>query len=169
MRMGVVIVSMEPQAKKTVLRKFTYGLYAVTAAHDDERGIFTANWLSQASFEPPLVMLSVENDSSTLPLIRASGRFAICPLEEGQRQLAGALGKPKARAGDKYAALDLAVVDTASGVPALADSLGYIICDVREEMPAGDSVVFVAEVVEARSFSDSPPLEMRQAGFRHAG
>ena len=160
---------MDPQAKKIVLRQFTYGLVAVTAAHEGERGVFTANWLSQASFEPPLVMLSVENDSSTLPLIRGSRRFAICPLDENQKTLAGALGRPKARAGDKYATLDLAVVDTESGVPALADSLGFVVCDVRHEAPAGDSVVFLGEVVEARSFSDTPPLEMRAAGFRHAG
>jgi flavin reductase (DIM6/NTAB) family NADH-FMN oxidoreductase RutF len=162
-------MELDQAAKKKVLRDFTYGLYAVTAAHEGERGVFTANWLSQASFEPPLVMLSVENDSSTLPLIRASGRFAICPLREGQRELAGALGRPKKRAGDKYETLDLAVVETVSGVPALAESLGYVVCDVQSEAPAGDSVVFVAEVVEARSFADDPPLEMRQAGFRHAG
>jgi flavin reductase (DIM6/NTAB) family NADH-FMN oxidoreductase RutF len=160
---------LDQAAKKKVLRDFTYGLYAVTAAHEGERGVFTANWLSQASFEPPLVMLSVENDSSTLPLIRASGVFAICPLDEGQKDLAGALGRPKARAGDKYEALDLAVVETASGFPALADSLGYVVCRVDAEVPAGDSVVFLGEVVEARSFSDAPPLEMRRAGFRHAG
>jgi flavin reductase (DIM6/NTAB) family NADH-FMN oxidoreductase RutF len=162
-------MELDQAAKKKVLRDFTYGLYAVTAAHEGERGVFTANWLSQASFDPPLVMLSVENDSSTLPLIRASGRFAICPLDEHQKQLAAALGKPKARAGDKYDTLDLAVVESEQGVPALADSLGYVVCDVREEVPAGDSVVFLAEVVEARSFSDAPPLEMRPAGFRHAG
>ncbi|MGH2618455.1 MAG: flavin reductase family protein, partial [Thermomicrobiales bacterium] len=162
-------MELDQAAKKKVLRDFTYGLYAVSAAHEGERGVFTANWLGQASFEPPLVMLSVENDSSTLPLIRASGRFAICPLAEGQRDLAGALGRPKVRAGDKYETLDLAVVETANGVPALAESLGYVVCDVQSEAPAGDSVVFVAEVVEARSLSDTPPLEMRQAGFRHAG
>lgn len=162
-------MELDQAAKKKVLRDFTYGLYAVTAAHEGERGVFTANWLSQASFDPPLVMLSVENDSSTLPLIRASGRFAICPLDENQKPLAAALGKPKARAGDKYEALDLAVVESERGVPALTDSLGYVVCDVRDEVPAGDSVVFLAEVVEARSFSDAPPLEMRQAGFRHAG
>jgi flavin reductase (DIM6/NTAB) family NADH-FMN oxidoreductase RutF len=160
---------LDQAAKKKILRDFTYGLYAVTAAHAGERGVFTANWLSQASFEPPLVMLSVENDSSTLPLIRASRRFAISPLAEGQKDLAGALGRPKKRAGDKFVTLDLAVVETASGVPALADSLGYVVCEVRSESPAGDSVVFIAEVVEARSFADTPPLEMRQAGFRHAG
>ena len=160
---------MDPQAKKTVLRHFTYGLYAVTAEHAGERGVFTANWLSQASFEPPLVMLSVENDSSTLPLIRRSGLLAICPFVVGQRELAGALGRPKARVGDKYAAYDLSIVPTESGIPALADALGYVVCRVRSEVPAGDSVVFVAEVIEARILNDGEPLTMREAGFRHAG
>jgi len=162
-------MELDQAAKKKVLRDITYGLYAITASHQSERGVFTANWLSQASFDPPLVMLSVENDSSTLPLIRESGRFAICPLEEGQKDLAAALGKPKARAGDKFATLELKIVATAAGIPALADSLGYLVCDVQAESPAGDSVVFIGEVVEARSFSDAPPLEMRVAGFRHAG
>ena len=93
----------------------------------------------------------------------------LCPLDKNQKALAGGLGRPKAHAGDKYATLELAVVDTESGVPALADSLGYVVCDVRHEAPAGDSVVVIGEVVEARSFSDTPPLEMRSAGFRHAG
>lgn len=162
-------MDLDQAAKKKVLRDFTYGLYAVTAAHDGDRGVFTANWLSQASFDPPLVMLSVENDSSTLNLIRASGKFAVCPFDDEQKKLAADLGRPRARAGDKFATLELNVVETASGVPALADTLGYVVCDVLSESPAGDSVVFIAEVVEARSFSDAPPLEMRAAGFRHAG
>ena len=162
-------MSLDPNAKKTVLRQFTYGLYAVTAAHAGERGVFTANWLSQASFEPPLVMLSVERDSSTLPLIRASGRFTVCPFTAGQRELAGALGRPKARAGDKFAATNLAVVETASGDPALADALGYVVCRVQAEMPAGDSVVLLGEVIEARVLHAGEPLTMREAGFRHAG
>ena len=160
---------MDLDAKKTILRQITYGLYAVTAAHGDDRGVFTANWLTQVSFDPPLIALSVERDSSTLPLIRASGRFAVCPLAEGQRDLAGALGRPKARAGDKFAALGLAVASTASGIPALADSGGYVVCEVRSATDAGDSILFVAEVVEAAVFADIEPLTMRAAGFRHAG
>jgi flavin reductase (DIM6/NTAB) family NADH-FMN oxidoreductase RutF len=160
---------LDPAAKKTVLRQFSYGLYAVTAAHDGARGVFTANWLSQVSFEPPLVALSVELESSTLPLIRASGRFAICPLRSDQKELAGALGRPKARTGDKYETLDLSIVETAADVPVLAETLGYVVCAVAQEVPAGDSVVFVAEVIEAGLFDEGEPLTMRAAGFRHAG
>ncbi|MGH2561261.1 MAG: flavin reductase family protein [Thermomicrobiales bacterium] len=160
---------MDPDAKKSVLRQLTYGLYAVTAHHGDERGVFTANWLSQASFEPPLVMVSVENDSSTLPIIRASGRFTVCPLSAEQKELAGALGRPKKRAGDKFETVILDVVETVAGDLALAVSLGYVVCEVRWEMPAGDSVVILGEVVDARVFGEDAPLTMREAGFRHAG
>jgi flavin reductase (DIM6/NTAB) family NADH-FMN oxidoreductase RutF len=160
---------MDLQAKKSVLRQITYGLYAVTAAQEGERGVFTANWLSQASFEPPLVMLSVELESSTLPLIRASGYFTLCPLGEGQRELAGTLGRPKARAGDKFIALEGGVLTTEAGTPALSDALGYVVCQVRGEMPAGDSVVILGEIVEARVLTEGAPLSMAAAGFRHAG
>ena len=161
--------TLDPQAKKTVLRQFTYGLYAVTAAWGEERGVFTANWLTQVSFDPPLVALSVEHDSSTLPLIRASGRFGICPLVSGQTDLAGALGRPKAKAGDKFAKLDLDVLDTAAGVPVLTDTMGYLVCQVTADHPAGDSTLLVAEVIEAGLFREGEPLTMRAAGFRHAG
>lgn len=163
--MGVL----DPGAKKTVLRQFTYGLYAVTAAHDDDRGIFTANWLSQVSFDPPLVALSIENDSATLDLIRADKHFTICPLADGQRELAGNLGRPKSRAGDKFAAYDLETVPTHRGTPSLSVALGFVECALESETPAGDSVVLIGEVVEARILNDGEPLTMRAAGFRHAG
>lgn len=162
-------MALDPDARKTVLRQFTYGLYAVTAAHGDERGVFTANWLSQVSFEPPLVALSVEHDSATLGLIRASGRVVVCPLAEGQRELAGNLGRPKRRTGDKFAAYDLQTIGTESGHPALAAALGYVVLSLVSETPAGDSVVLIGEVVEARALHDAAPLTMRDAGFRHAG
>lgn len=160
---------MDPAAKKTILRQFTYGLYAVSTRTASDRGIFTANWLSQVSFEPPLVAVSIEHDSATLSLIRESGRFTISVLADGQRELAGALGRPKARAGDKFSALDLPVVETEAGDLALANALGYVVCAVRSETDAGDSVVIIAEVVDAQALAEGDPLTMRAAGFRHAG
>ena len=160
---------LDPSDRKRVLRSFTYGLYWVTAEHGGERGIFTANWVSQASFDPPLLMLSVEKSSSTLALIRESGRFVIGPFRADQRELAGDLGRPKSRAGDKFAAYELSVHELDSGGVALADSLGALACAVQSETDAGDSVVFVAEVVEARALDDGEPLTMNAAGFRHFG
>lgn len=160
---------LDPAARKSLLRSFTYGLFWVSAEHEGERGIFTANWVSQASFDPPLIMLSVERESSTLPLIRASSRFVVGPFRSDQRELAGDLGRPRSRVGDKIAAYSLDTVALATGGFALADSLGAMACDVRSEAEAGDSVVFVAEVVEARVLGEGEPLTMSAAGFRHFG
>ena len=82
---------LDQAAKKSVLRLFTYGLYAVTCAHEDVANVFTANWLTQVSFDPPMVAVSVENDSASLPLILASGLFAVNVYAAGERELAGAL------------------------------------------------------------------------------
>ena len=47
---------MDNALKKTVLRMFTYGLYAVTAKPGADISVMTANWLTQCSFEPPLTL-----------------------------------------------------------------------------------------------------------------
>jgi flavin reductase (DIM6/NTAB) family NADH-FMN oxidoreductase RutF len=114
-------------------------------------------------------MLSVESESSTLPLIRGSGRFVVCPFAADQKELAGNLGRPKRRAGDKFAVFDLTTVITESGDPALAAALGFVVCRVVSETPAGDSVVLIGEVIEAGVFNDGEPLAMRAAGYRHSG
>jgi flavin reductase (DIM6/NTAB) family NADH-FMN oxidoreductase RutF len=158
---------LDQAAKKTALRMFTYALYVVTSTDGEERGAFTANWLGQASFEPPLVMVSVEADSHSLPIIRSSGRFAVCVLESGQRELAGHFGKKHRHAGDKLA--DIPHHPSASGLPIIDDALSYVVCQVTGELPAGDSVVVVGEVIEAAVLREGTPLTMAEAGFRHAG
>ncbi len=158
---------LDPAAKKSVLRQFTYGLYAVSCAHEGDTNAFTANWLTQVSFDPPMIAVSVENDSASLPIIRASGRFGVNAFAGGQRDLAGILGKPRSRVGDKLAAV--AHTLSPSGLPILSDALGYVECQVTGELPAGDSTVVVGEVVYAQALRDGEPLTMREAGFRHFG
>ncbi len=162
-------VTLDPAAKKAVLRSFTYGLFAVSASDGEKTGIFTANWITQVSFEPPMVVVSVERESSTLSLMRASGRFAVSPLRAGQRDLAGSLGRPQSKAGDKAAQLGEAMVTTESGTKAYAGGLGYCVCQVVSETEAGDSLLMLGEVIEAVAGGPGDPLTMRDAGFRHFG
>ena len=92
---------MDEAAKKAILRHFPYGLYAVTVAHDGEEHGMTANWLSQAAFEPPMVVVAIENTSKTIGMIRDSHHFAINLFLTGQRDLAGRLGRSSEQAPQK--------------------------------------------------------------------
>jgi flavin reductase (DIM6/NTAB) family NADH-FMN oxidoreductase RutF len=158
---------LDPAAKKAALRLFTYGLYAVSCAQDGDANVFTANWLTQVSFEPPLVAVSVENDGASLPMILSSGLFAVNVFAAGQRDLAATLGKPRARAGDKVVGLDH--TSSEHGLPLLTDALGWVECRVTGHLVTGDSTLVVGEVIGAGLNREGDPLTMRDAGFRHAG
>jgi len=158
---------MDEATKKQVLRLFTYGLYAVSAADGGEVNAFTANWLSQASFEPPMLMVSVENDSKSLGMILHSRHFAVNVFESGQRELAGALGKTALKVPDKLHGLSYDLGET--GCPLLHDALGWVECRVTTSAPAGDSTVIIGEVLRVGLRREGTALTMKEAGFRHAG
>jgi flavin reductase (DIM6/NTAB) family NADH-FMN oxidoreductase RutF len=158
---------MEEITKKEALRLFTYGLYAVSCADGTQRNAFTANWLSQVSFDPPLVALSVENTSTSIHLIRASRRFAVNVFAADQRALSGRLGKNFAKDPAKLDGLRWAAAG--NGCPVLEDTIAWVACDVESETPCGDSTLFIGRVVDAQVLRREEPLTMLAAGFKHAG
>jgi flavin reductase (DIM6/NTAB) family NADH-FMN oxidoreductase RutF len=158
---------MDEAAKKEALRLFTYGLYAVTSGSIAEVSAFTANWLSQVSFDPPLVAVAVENASHSLPVIQETGYFAVNVLSDDQRELAGRLGKRFAHSPEKAQGLNYAT--GASGCPLLLDALASVECVVEAQLPAGDSTLVLGRVIAVVAHRAGEPLTMRAAGFKHAG
>lgn len=159
---------MDEATRKRVLRLFTYGLYALTAREGDVVSAMTVNWVTQVSFTPSLVVVSLEQDSHTGAMARRTGQFALCVYAEGQRELAGLLGRHSANVPDKFAGLAWKP-GIATGCPILADTLGAIECRIVSSADAGDSVLVVAEIIAAHAFMDGTPLTMAAAGWKHAG
>jgi len=158
---------MDPATKKQALRTFTYGLYIVMCHDGEEINGFTANWLTQVSFEPPLLAVSIENDAKSLPMILNSQRFTVNVLRTGQRQLAGALGKSGYKHPEKLSGIGYTLNE--QGHPILSDALSWVACEVRQTTPAGDSTLVIAEVIDAGVIAEAPPLTMVETGFKHAG
>lgn len=160
---------MNDAAKQTVLRHFAYGLYAVTVSHSGEEHAMTANWLTQASFEPPMVAVAIENTSRTIGLIRDARYFVVSVFQDGQRDLASKLGRSSATTPNKLKGVKTKPAPT-SGAPILADALGWLECRLVATLPAGDHTLVLGEVVEAGSeHPDAQPLTLQQAGFNYAG
>jgi flavin reductase (DIM6/NTAB) family NADH-FMN oxidoreductase RutF len=158
---------MDPQAKKSALRMVSYGLYVVTATTTDDRSAFLCNWLTQCSFEPPLIVVAVENEAHSLKVMRAAGVFAVNVLESGQRELAGWFGRHSDKVGDKLANREL--LATPSGMPLLPEALAWWECRITNMMSAGDHQLVLAEVVGAGVIREAAPLQLKETGFRYAG
>jgi flavin reductase (DIM6/NTAB) family NADH-FMN oxidoreductase RutF len=163
----ITLPPLDPNVKKAALRQFTYGLYALGTASGEECNLATVNWVTQVSFEPPLVAVSVENDSHSIELLGASGVFALSVFGEDTREEAGALGKRWKLRPEKIDAVQHRPGVT--GCPILVDALAAIECRVTGSIPAGDSTLFVGEVIVAQTGREGTPLTMAAAGFRHAG
>lgn len=158
---------MDAAAKKDLLRRLPFGLFAVTVTAGDTHNAFTANWLTQAAFEPPMIMVAVENEGRSIALIREGGILAVNLLGEDQRDLAGQLGRSFARNPHK---LDGVPHHPApNGCPILDAALGWLACRVTGELPAGDHTVFVAEITDAGILREGALLTMAAAGFRYSG
>jgi flavin reductase (DIM6/NTAB) family NADH-FMN oxidoreductase RutF len=158
---------MDSNLKKQVLRTFTYGIYAVSCANEGEVNLFTANWLTQVSFDPPLLAVSVEKISKSLPMILRSRKFTVNILRSGDRELAGKLGKSALRDPDKLANIPFHL--GLNGCPILDNALAWVDCEARNTVEAGDSTLVIAEVIDVGMLGEGQPLTMNEAGFRHAG
>jgi flavin reductase (DIM6/NTAB) family NADH-FMN oxidoreductase RutF len=67
---------MDLEAKKKVLRNFTYGLYILTAQDGEEVAAGTVNWVTQASFQPPSSPWGSRRKAASTPSLSARGSFA---------------------------------------------------------------------------------------------
>ena len=160
---------MNDAAVKDVFRRFPYGLCGVTVAHGGDEHGMTANWITQASFEPPMVAVAVENTSRTIGMIRDARYFAINLLQEGQRELAGKLARSSEQAPHKLKGIKTKPAP-ASSAPIVADALGWIECRLIATLPAGDHTLVLGEVVNGGlEHPDGRPLTLEGAGFTYAG
>ncbi|MGH7673564.1 MAG: flavin reductase family protein, partial [Gemmatimonadales bacterium] len=127
------------------------------------------NWLTQAAFEPPMVVVAVENTSKTIGMIRDAHHFAINVLQQGQRDLAGKLGRTSEQAPQKLKGIKTKPAPI-SGAPVLADGVGWVECRVVATLPAGDHTLVLGEVVEAGvEHGGAQPLTLQEAGFKYSG
>ncbi len=139
---------MDATAKKTALRMIPYGLYVLTAA--DGKGSVaaaTVNWVTQASFEPPLVVVCVKVDSNVHALIAQIGSFALNILGKDQQKTAFTFFKPSVLEGDSLSGEKFTRGST--GSPRLVSAPAYIECKVVHRIEHGDHTVVLGEVVHA--------------------
>jgi len=138
---------MDANMKKTVLRMIPYGLYVLTAkGKDDAVAAATVNWVTQASFAPPLVVVGVKADSHAHPLIKESQAFALNVLGKDQGPLAFTFFKPAVR--DGMTISGEAFRWGVTGAPVLERAPAAIECRLVDSVERGDHSIFVGEVVE---------------------
>ncbi|MCU1530356.1 MAG: oxidoreductase [Frondihabitans sp.] len=147
---------------KDAFGAFPSGVAALCAEIDGVKvGMVASSFSVGVSFAPPMVMFSVQNSSSTWPVLKKARRIGISILGSAHDATCYQLSSRK---GDRFAGLD--IHGAASGAIFVHDAAVWLECEVRSEVPAGDHHVVVLEVTSVRVGEGQEPLVYHGTRFR---
>lgn len=132
----------DPKALRAAFGRFLTGVTVVTTT--DENGAmvgFTANSFSSVSLEPPLLLVCPGNHLSSFEVFKATDRFGISILAEGQEDVSNLFASGS---GDRFAATKW---DAPEGdVPLIAGRAAGFVCDTFDRVDAGDHIILMGRV-----------------------
>ena len=148
-------------AVASTFQRLTQGVYVVGVADGATRNAFTAAWIMQASFDPVLLVLSINPHHSSYEVLKRGQAFSVNVLDKNQLQLAAHFGQPAGA--DKLATVEWETGIT--GTPLLRGALAWFECRVAGEYPAGDHTLVLGKVVNAKlRDASAEPLTYRDTG-----
>ncbi len=145
------------------MRRFPHGVAVITVDADGERLGLTVGSLVSLSLEPPLVGIAASRQAAMHELLRRAGAFGVSLLAAGQESLAQHFAR-----GVPPIALwhGIAMREGASGAPLLEGAVGWLECQIVQEVETGDHTLFVGEVVAAEPGAPGQPLLRVESEYR---
>lgn len=141
------------------------GLFVVATQLEGQPLGFVGSFVQQVGFAPPTVMVAIAAGREPLAGVRASGRFTISVLGEGDRGLMRPFFRPPAQGGPFD---EVATQATATGGLVLADALAWLDCRLTGEHATGDHVVVFGVVEAGARLRDGAPLvHVRRNGLSY--
>ena len=150
---------------QNALSSFTYGLYVVTVAAGDVRNAMVASWVSQASYDPPRVLVGIKKTRLTHELLERADRFGLMVVQQGKE---GEL--PSLKGGDpekKFADREVETGD--NGVLVFTEFLWAMELLLVDRFDAGDHTIFVGEIIDARKTAEGVPASTADYGKVYIG
>jgi 3-hydroxy-9,10-secoandrosta-1,3,5(10)-triene-9,17-dione monooxygenase reductase component len=135
-------VELGPDELREALGRFVTGVTIVTCRDAQGQPVgLTANSFNALSLDPPLVLWSLRESSSTIDAFTAASHFAVNVLSAEQVDLSRRFARPSSA---KFDAGEW--TDGQGGAPLLAGCVAVFECRRRSHHAAGDHVLFIGEV-----------------------
>lgn len=160
---------------RAALSRLAAGVVLITA-HDPDDGPrgedvgMTATAFMSVSLDPPLVMVSVRNDSRMDDLLAEQPLWAVSVLSESQRHIAGRFAM-KGRISDRLLFEDITYIrGEQAGAPLVGGALATLECRTEQRVTAGDHTLVIGQVLTASTPSTAGgPLAYYRGRYRQLG
>jgi flavin reductase (DIM6/NTAB) family NADH-FMN oxidoreductase RutF len=158
--------------RRRLLWTWPSGLFVIGSRGGGRRNGMTANWVTQVSFEPKLVAVSVEKGAVTHELIEEGGAFTVNAVDREDRAIVRKFTKPVEVDVANMTMNEFPFRDgPVTGVPVLAQAASFVECAVRNAVDVGGHTLFVGEIVNAefQKGEDTPTLRMEDTRMNYGG
>ena len=132
---------------RNAMRQLTGGVSVVTAGRGRDISGMTVTSVSSLSVEPASLIVSLNRESSSWPLVKRYGFFGVNILTSDQLDIAERFtGKGGLKGVDRFAGARW--LTRASGVPLLADALAAIDCEVEDIVERHSHAIIIGRVLD---------------------
>ncbi|WP_181703145.1 flavin reductase family protein [Chthonobacter albigriseus] len=130
---------------RQAMRTLAGGVSVITAGIGDDRTGATVTSATSLSVEPPTMVVNINLASSTWPVIRRFGHFAVNILSEDQQPIADRFaGRGGLKGPARYEGADWVTLVT--GAPVLIGALSAIDCEVEEAIERHSHAIILGRV-----------------------
>jgi flavin reductase (DIM6/NTAB) family NADH-FMN oxidoreductase RutF len=144
---------------------FATGVTVVTTSGEQHAYGMTANAFSSVSLDPPLVLVCVIANSEGSQHIKRNGCFAVNILQADQEPLSRYFAsRERPRGQDAFR--EVPHHTATSGSPIIDGTLAYLDCRLHTAHDAGDHHIFIGEVLELGTTTNTKPLLFHNGQYR---
>ena len=152
--------------RRRVLWKMPSGLYVIGSRHGDRLNLMTANWVTQVSFDPKLVGVSVEKEALTHELITEGRVFSVNIVSREDRAIVRKFTKPVEVDPVANTLNGFPFHAGRTGAPVLDQAVAYVDCELRQAFEVGDHTLFLGEIVDSGFQQDEAVEVLRMEDTR---
>ena len=150
----------DPEDLRQAMRFWTTGVTIVTSKFNHIEHGMTVNSFTSVSLAPPVVAVSLADNTRTNVLVRQSGIYAVTILAEDQDDLADRFASRGAYSSmhdlDRFVGVDTFILST--GAPLIAGGLAFLDCKMINHVEIGATTVFYGEVIASKFLEKGWPM-----------
>jgi flavin reductase (DIM6/NTAB) family NADH-FMN oxidoreductase RutF len=129
------------------MRRLAGGVSVITAGRGADISGMTVTSVSSLSVDPPALVVSVNREASSFPLLQRYGAFGVNMLTSDQLDIAERFtGKGGLKGADRFAGADWTT--RVSGVPLLTGALAAIDCEVEDIVERHSHALVIGRVLD---------------------
>jgi len=129
--------------------KLSYGLYIISAQHNEKVSGFIANTAFQLTSDPARMAISCSKDNFTHDIIKGGGFFSVSVLrQDASTEIISRFGFHSGADTDKYARTKTLL--TGAGIPVVVDEcMAWFACEVEQEVDLGSHTLFIGRLLDS--------------------